>query len=415
MRCPHCQTEPPRDPFVCAHCGEHLLTYLDEPLGPGTGVRLGAPGEGVGARAAGATGEPRTGGFAGGPLPAGTMAGPDQGSFQQGQPAEARRPDNTGPFILNLLFGLFVTVVLLAQETLAGVLFLIGLALALWRWPRARLLPFGLILVGVAATIWVAIELVDAIDAPPRFMATSTPTPDRAATSTAVAIAGTPTLAPAARTATATVIAGENRVKLSRARARWLRGDNVTALAELDDALTLIPGLAETLNLRALVRIASGDSEGALADAERAVTAQPSNVSYRDTRGYALLKVGRYEAAASDYDRVLAASRSASHVAAYLGRGIARTAQGRLVEARMDLETGLRLAPDLEPDPQLADLETAARRALDSLASGPGLSSPSASPGVRAPPAPVASPTASPVALRVAAPLQARGERGPLP
>ena len=39
MRCPHCQTEPPRDPFVCTHCGERLLTYLGEPLGPGTGLR----------------------------------------------------------------------------------------------------------------------------------------------------------------------------------------------------------------------------------------------------------------------------------------------------------------------------------------------------------------------------------------
>src|SRR4051812_19000677 len=39
MHCPRCQTQPLHDPFVCTHCGERLLTYLDEPLGPGTGLR----------------------------------------------------------------------------------------------------------------------------------------------------------------------------------------------------------------------------------------------------------------------------------------------------------------------------------------------------------------------------------------
>ena len=38
LRCPRCSTPPPFDPFVCTTCGEHLLTYLDEPFGPGSGV-----------------------------------------------------------------------------------------------------------------------------------------------------------------------------------------------------------------------------------------------------------------------------------------------------------------------------------------------------------------------------------------
>ena len=50
MRCPHCQAEPPRDPFVCAHCGEQVLTYLDEPLGPGTGLRADEVGVSAGGR-----------------------------------------------------------------------------------------------------------------------------------------------------------------------------------------------------------------------------------------------------------------------------------------------------------------------------------------------------------------------------
>src|SRR5262245_42134508 len=43
MRCPHCQAQPPRDPFVCATCGDRLLTYLGEPLGPDTGVPAEEP------------------------------------------------------------------------------------------------------------------------------------------------------------------------------------------------------------------------------------------------------------------------------------------------------------------------------------------------------------------------------------
>jgi hypothetical protein len=95
-------------------------------------------------------------------------------------------------------------------------------------------------------------------------------------------------------------------------------------------------------------------------------------------------------------------------VAAYLGRGVARAAQNRPVEARTDLETGLRLLPDSDPDPQLDDLEIAARRALESLPPSPAspspiaspAASPLASPGVSVTPAPAASPPASPVALR---------------
>ena len=142
----------------------------------------------------------------------------------------------------------------------------------------------------------------------------------------------------------------------------------------------MIPGLAETLNLRALVRIAAGDLQGAAADAERAVNAQPANPVYRDTRGYALLKLGRYADAASEYDTVLSDPRRDAYVAAYLGRGVARTALGRLPEARTDLERGLRLLPDTDPDPQLADLEILARQALDPLAPRAGSPSPGASP-----------------------------------
>src|SRR5687767_10025103 len=99
MRCPRCSTPPPFDPFLCTTCGEHLLTYLDEPLGPGTGIRADGTGDGVGVRT-GAMTEPRTGGFAAAPGAAGRAGSPAQGDapgFPPLPPAPPRQSDNTGP------------------------------------------------------------------------------------------------------------------------------------------------------------------------------------------------------------------------------------------------------------------------------------------------------------------------------
>src|SRR5215210_6515160 len=98
MRCPRCSTPPPFDPFLCTTCGEHLLTYLDEPFGPGSGV---------GARPAGMAVAP----LAGNPT--------EEGPWEPQPPPPARPPDNTGPFILKGLFGLFVAMILFSIETIS--------------------------------------------------------------------------------------------------------------------------------------------------------------------------------------------------------------------------------------------------------------------------------------------------------
>src|SRR5688500_7298780 len=97
MRCPRCSTPPPFDPFLCTTCGEHLLTYLDEPLGPGSGIRPEAAGVGADARTAGGTTEPRSGGLAGGSMPPGWVGDPAQDP-REPQPllsAPPRQTDNT--------------------------------------------------------------------------------------------------------------------------------------------------------------------------------------------------------------------------------------------------------------------------------------------------------------------------------
>jgi hypothetical protein len=85
-----------------------------------------------------------------------------------------------------------------------------------------------------------------------------------------------------------------------------------------------------------------------------------------------------------------------------------------LPDARTALEEGLRLLPYTDPDPQLADLEVRARRALDPLAPRPGSPSPVASPGASPPVVSTPSPVASPVALRVTVgPAVGQRERAP--
>jgi Tfp pilus assembly protein PilF len=370
MRCPRCSTPPPADPFICAACGERLLTYLGEPFGPGTGVATGAPAGGaVGAAPAGM---PLPSGTPGGPYPPGPYGPPPA------PPAAPRRSDGPGPLIARLLVGLFATLVMLAWEPVDGLLMLGVLALLIWRGRRMHFALYMLVVVGAMIAIAMLVESIDELDfAPPP---PPTPTPDRAATSTAIAVQGTPTLPPAARTATATAVAAENRQRIARARVRWLRGDNAAALAELDQALRIQPESTDALNLRALVRGAAGDLQGASEDAEKAVTIQPSSGTFHDTQGYAFLKQGRYAEAREVYAHALRTLRGTDRTATLLGHGLALTALGQLADARADLDEGLRLVPDSDPDPQLADLEPAARRALDPLAPRPGSPSPAASP-----------------------------------
>jgi tetratricopeptide (TPR) repeat protein len=306
-------------------------------------------------------------------------------------------------------FGILVAVCVMIVSPVSGVLMLGAVALFLFRWPRAPFIAYAGAMIAVAAGLWIVVEILDEADIPALFPSpTPTPTIQRAFATPTRPIA-TPNLAPAQQTATATAVVGQNVARISRARARWLRGDYAAARAELDAALTAMPGQPASHNLRALVRIAAGDVQGGVADAEAAVTAS-SQAIFRDTRAYAYLKVGRYDDAAADYDRILSGPSTESHTANYLGRGIARSAQGKLVEARADLETGLRLLPDTPPDPQLADLEMLARQALDPMAPRPGTPTPIPSPGAQPAATPAASPVTPPVAPPVASPVALRGD-----
>lgn len=399
MRCPRCQTEPPRDPFVCAHCGEHLLTYLDEPLGPGTGLladgseRRREPG-GAGVTGAGDDGRSWIARQID-PAPPPGQRRPGPGDSAAAQPAR-RSGGGAGSLIGKILLGLLIALFLLIRWPLGALVLVVGLAVLILRWPRLSFFPFAILTVVLAGTLWVVIEIADEIDpADLGIFPAPTPTVQRVV-GTPTRPAGTPTLAPFQATATATAIAGESRALVARGRARWLRGDNQAALANLDRAITLTPGDASARNLGALVRIADGNYAGAVVDAAGAVSIQPSSGAYHDTYAYALLKSERYAEARDEYERALNTLQGPDRASALLGLGLAQFALAIPREAAISIGTGLALLPDAEPDPQLTDLEASARRALPNL---PPVPSPAASPGASpaASPVPVASP--SPAAL----------------
>jgi Tfp pilus assembly protein PilF len=428
MRCPHCHAAPPRDPFVCATCGERLLTYLGEPLGPGTGLRPEELASDDGARRE--TREPvgaRVAARAVAPVPADDRSwlarqidpapprAQGQGQAAPGRPVAPRsdKPADIGLGLVGrIVFGVLVGLFVAFEWPLGGLILLAALAVVLLRWPRMRFIPFACVTIALAATLWVTFEIVDELD-PSDLGILPAPTPtveEPFATSTPDRLAGTPTLFPAQQTATATVVAGESRLQVAHARARWLRGDNQTALANLDRALTLTPADANALNLRALVRVSLGDVAGAVADSQQAVARQPSSAELRDTHAYALLKQGQYAEARDEYGRALSGLQGSNRTGALLGVGLAYLGLGQLADASTNIRAGLAALPDTDPDPQLADLEASARSALAGLPGSPTVPSPSASPATSVPPlaSPVASPAASPSPRRDAATVVGR-------
>jgi tetratricopeptide (TPR) repeat protein len=381
MHCPRCKAVPPRDPFVCSTCGERLLTYLGEPLGPGTGI----------ARSRHTTNNRNDLGHTrGGPVA--TLDRPVGGPPHAGQQPRAPRPgqssDNAGLLVAKLLFGSLLALIVLALWPLGGLLMLGALAFLIWRWPRLTILPFTGTAIVIAVMIWMIGALVGA-----RGLVDELTGPSVRPTPTVQRTFATPTLVPTARAATPPVratpqaaAATDSQIWLARARSRWLRGDNKAALEDVNRALTQAPGDADVLNMRSLIQSAAGDYANAAVDANVAIQARPNVNTYHDTRAYAWLKMGRYSDAVDEYGTALTGMSGDDRAASLLGRGLALTALKR-PEGRTELEAGLRLLPDIAPDPQLADLEASARYALDPSAPRPG-----------AAPSPVAVPSPSPIA-----------------
>lgn len=442
MHCPRCNVQPPRDPFVCVHCGERLLTYLDEPLGPGTGIRPEELGRGAEAqqqpsshpepaRAGVAVHEERQRSWIERQIdphptdsherapesPGRPVTGDRRGAPRPGQPA-----DLTGGLIWRIAFGILVAVCVMLAAPFSGLLMLGAVVLFLFRWPRAPFIAYASAMIAVAAGLWMVAEILDEADIPPLFPSpTPTPTIQRAfATPPRPAL--TPTrlpLTPAVAPTETMLLETDYRFHLRRARARWERGDTQAALASANKAVDLAPSRGEVLNMRALVRVTAGDLQGAESDAAAAVQADPSNANYRDTHGYTLLRLERWADAKAEYQKALATFRDAARGPSQIGFALTNIKLGQdLDRVGGYLDGGLSLMGDLSPDPQIADLEARANEALATLGyQRPGttpIPSPAASPAGSPAVLPAATPAASPVASPLASPVALRAD-GSLP
>jgi tetratricopeptide (TPR) repeat protein len=90
----------------------------------------------------------------------------------------------------------------------------------------------------------------------------------------------------------------------SRSYLRYLDGDTLKAIADLDEYLKSAPDDPSALNNRAWFKILAGDLAGSVQDAEKAVAleATPSHI---DTRGWARYHAGQLDGALADARAVL--------------------------------------------------------------------------------------------------------------
>jgi len=93
--------------------------------------------------------------------------------------------------------------------------------------------------------------------------------------------------------------------RFNRASAYFLTGAQDLALADLDEAMQLLPGDARVYGLRGAVRGMKGDLDGAIADFTVSIDGDPSLVDSYTNRGKALSDKGEFERSIADFDRAL--------------------------------------------------------------------------------------------------------------
>lgn len=133
----------------------------------------------------------------------------------------------------------------------------------------------------------------------------------------------------------------------ARYRARALihqaRNAMPEALADVNRALEIMPGSAESLLIRAGIHEVLGDTAAALRDYDKAIESNPSYVDALFNRGTVWLKHGKLDAAIADFSRAAVLSPQRADV--FINRGSAYLKQGKVPQALADFDHGLALDP----------------------------------------------------------------------
>ncbi|MDX2156696.1 MAG: tetratricopeptide repeat protein [Hyphomicrobiaceae bacterium] len=166
--------------------------------------------------------------------------------------------------------------------------------------------------------------------------------------------------AEAAREAACTPVIDGDDTAVRRASALHLRGvvrrkanrlDD--AIADLDQALRLMPGPAGVYNDRGIARFLKGDQSGAMADYTEAIRLDPSHAEALNNRAWTMLQAGNAQAALADADRSIRADAGKAY--AYDTRGHIYEALGRRDDAIRDYERALALDPGQEDSQRALD------------------------------------------------------------
>jgi tetratricopeptide (TPR) repeat protein len=172
----------------------------------------------------------------------------------------------------------------------------------------------------------------------------------------------------------------QSLVYFYRGVAYLFKGDSDRALADLNQAITLKPTVAEAYANRLLIHLAKGDDRQALADASQAIQLKPNLALAYNNRGIIYLQTGDYDQAIADFSQTLtllvdatASSKASrpdgsqlgafnlddrdvpvvnffstelSHDHVYLNRGIAYLFKSGYDRALVDFNQAIKLRPD---------------------------------------------------------------------
>lgn len=136
-----------------------------------------------------------------------------------------------------------------------------------------------------------------------------------------------------------------SRARLELAAAYFSRGQNATALEEVELALKISPGSAEAYNLRGLVQGAMNRPEQAEESFRRALQIQPRDVDALHNYGWFQCQQQRYDEAQKLFTQALALPEGRDAPRTLLVQGVCQARASRLLEADQTLTRAFEIEP----------------------------------------------------------------------
>lgn len=130
---------------------------------------------------------------------------------------------------------------------------------------------------------------------------------------------------------------------ISRAYAKAASGDQIGAIYDFDQAISIDPNHASALANRGLSKHRLGDMEGAISDLNRAITIDPEKAPHYFNRGVIKANMGDKKGAIADYSKSIAKGLPA--YGAHVASGRVKYALGDLTGAIADFNQAISINP----------------------------------------------------------------------